>query len=101
MSIDDFVFKVVQVDNVGGDEMDGDACLFVVVEIGAEVKILQIAGHESSIFGADYAVEHTFYSSETCGFSTDVAMEKKLPPIVHRTRRTWVFSGRSAQTTWM
>jgi hypothetical protein len=40
----------------------GDMCVLVLFEVASEVKILQIAGHEAAVFGADHAVEHAFDS---------------------------------------
>jgi hypothetical protein len=60
---------------VVGDEVNQDSGVFKIDEVAANVKILSVACHESSIFRANGTIDHAFYSGEIGGFCTDIAIK--------------------------
>ncbi len=57
-----------------GSEGDPHVCIILLRHWGAQVEVLEVAHHASSIWGGQDAVEKEFSGDEVGGFGADVAV---------------------------
>ena len=57
-----------------GDDVDGDAHVFVLFHGRVEIKILEVDSHEASIGCGDDAIKEYLDGSEIGGFGADIAI---------------------------
>jgi hypothetical protein len=65
--------KLVVLHDGVGDDVQGDAHVLVLLHRSVEVEVLQVAGHEASVWCGDGAVEEDLDGGDVCGFGVDLA----------------------------